>query len=55
MLNLSKVSATPGRSSENRHRNQLTAKAWGKAVQELGEFSSSQETSGTLGKTNSRI
>ena len=27
---------TPGRSSEIRHRNQLTVKAWEKAVQELG-------------------
>ena len=28
--------STPSRSSEIRHRNQLTAKAWEKAVQELG-------------------
>ena len=27
---------TPGRSSEIRHRNKLTVKAWEKAVQELG-------------------
>ena len=31
------VYATPGRSSGIRHRNQLTAKAWEKAVQELGK------------------
>ena len=30
--------ATPGRSSGIRHRNQLTAKAWEKAVEELGKL-----------------
>ena len=28
----------PGRSSGIRHRNQLTVKAWGKALQERGNF-----------------